>query len=224
MRSVSPWWQSTSVTTIYLKVSAQDIPVTRDAEKTTIVYLCDLPYEVSGDDVYDFFSAYGVVLTVERSVSPAFPSLCDGNRLIKIVLEQSLPYFMSVCGCECHVWYREQPPQCFLCREVGHRAQSCPLSGLCRRCRQLGHRASKSARARDPALSAASGNLVSTSVPADPVLDVPLVSVDAASVPSSAMVGPVSITVDEPFVVVSVPTKISNVPAPAVADPACCTR
>ena len=63
------------MTTIYLKVSAQDIPVTRDAEKLTIVYLRDLPYEVSGGDVYDFFSSYGVVLTIERSVSPAFPSL-----------------------------------------------------------------------------------------------------------------------------------------------------
>ena len=111
-----------------------------------------------------------------------------------------------------------------MCREVGHRAQSYPLSGLCRGCRQLGHRASECARAWDPAPSAVSGNLVSTSVPADPVLDVPLVSVDAASVPSSTMVGPVSVTVDEPFVVVSVPTNISNVPAPVVADPACCTR
>ena len=28
-----------------------DIPVTRDAEKLTVVYLRDLPYEVAGDDV-----------------------------------------------------------------------------------------------------------------------------------------------------------------------------
>ena len=41
-----------------LRFNGQDIPVTRDAEKLTIVYLRDLPYEVAGDDVYDFFSSY----------------------------------------------------------------------------------------------------------------------------------------------------------------------
>ena len=49
----------------------QDIPVTRDAGKLTVVYLRHLPYEVAGDDVYDFFSAYGEVLIVERTVSSA---------------------------------------------------------------------------------------------------------------------------------------------------------
>ena len=33
----------------------QDIPVTRDAEKLTVVYLRDLPYEIAVDDVYDFW-------------------------------------------------------------------------------------------------------------------------------------------------------------------------
>ena len=42
-----------------------------------------------GDDVYDFFSSYCDVLTVERSVSPASPSLCDGNCVIKTVLEKA---------------------------------------------------------------------------------------------------------------------------------------
>ena len=35
----------------------QDIPVTRDAEKLTVVYLHNLAYEIAGDDLYDFFSA-----------------------------------------------------------------------------------------------------------------------------------------------------------------------
>ena len=74
----------------------QDIPVTRDAEKLTAVYLRDLLYEITGDDVYDFFSAYGEVLAVERIVSYDFPSLCGGNRIVKIVLKESLPYFLTV--------------------------------------------------------------------------------------------------------------------------------
>ena len=38
-----------------LRFDDQDIHVTRDAEKLTVVYLCDLPYEIAFDDVYDFW-------------------------------------------------------------------------------------------------------------------------------------------------------------------------
>ena len=48
-----------------IRFAGHDIPVTRHAEKVTTVYLRDLPYEVAGDDVFDFFGAYGEVLTVE---------------------------------------------------------------------------------------------------------------------------------------------------------------
>lgn len=57
---------------------------------------------------------------------------------------------MTVWGCECRIWYRDQPPQCFVCREFSHRAQSCSLSGLCRRCRQPGHKARECTQAWDP--------------------------------------------------------------------------
>ena len=52
----------------------QDIPVTRDGQNVTVVYIRDLPYEVPSDDVVDFFSSYGEVLTVERSVAANFPN------------------------------------------------------------------------------------------------------------------------------------------------------
>ena len=154
----------------------QDNPVTSDAEKLTGVYLGNLPYKVDGDDVYDVFSAYGEVLIVERTVSSDYPS--HGNRIVKISLKESLPYFLTVSGFECRIWYREQPPQCFVCREIGHRAQACLLSGLCCRCGRPGHKARECTRALDPASAAASGDSLSASVSADPVLDVPPVSVD----------------------------------------------
>lgn len=160
-----------------IRFAGHDIPVTRHAEKVTTVYLRDLPYEVAGDDVFDFFGAYGEVLTVERSVSPDFPSLCTGNRVVKMILKESLPYFMTVCGCECRLWYRDQPVQCFVCREFGHRAQSCPLSGLCRRCRQPGHRARECVQAWDPVAPSPVDPVpdpfaeVPTPMPNDPVPD-----------------------------------------------------
>ena len=132
----------------------QAIPVTQDGQEVTVVYIRDLPYEVPSDDLMDFFSSYGEVLTAELSVAAKYPDLCNGNRIIKMVLDEDLPHFLSVCGCPCRVWYRGQPIQCFVCRELGHRAQSCPLSGRCRYCHQVGHMARDCAQAWDPPPSA----------------------------------------------------------------------
>ena len=83
----------------------QAIPVTQDGQKVTVVYIRDLPYEVPSDDLMDFFSSYGEVITAERSVAAKYPDLCNGNRIIKMVLDDDLPYFLSVCGCQCRVRY-----------------------------------------------------------------------------------------------------------------------
>ena len=56
-------------------------------------------------------------------------------------------------SCECRVLYPRQPPQCSICREFGHHAPACPLSGLCRRCRQPGRVARKCTQAWDPSVS-----------------------------------------------------------------------
>ena len=130
-----------------LRFEDQDIPVTKDGERVTVLYIRDLPYEVTSDDVIDFFSTHGEVLTVGRSVNADFPNLCNGNRIVEMVLNEELPYFLSICGYQCRVWYRGQPIQCIVCRDFGHRAQSCPLSGRCRYCHQPGHKARECARA-----------------------------------------------------------------------------
>ena len=140
-------------------------------------------------------------------------SLCDENRIVEIVLKESLHCFLTGCGLESRIWYRDQPPQCFVCRGLGHRAQACPLSGVCRRCRRPGYNASECWRVWDPAAAAASGDSL-TSVSADPV------SVYVASVPFSAMIDPVSIIVDKPLAVDSVRANVASVPTPVVVDPA----
>ena len=154
-----------------LRFGDHDIPVTKDGQKVTVLYIRDLPYEVPSDDLVDFFSNHGEVLTVERSVAVNFPGLCNGNRILKLILNEDLPYFLSVCGYQCRVWYRGQPLQCLVCRERGHRAQSCPLSGRCRYCHQVGHMARDCGRAWDPP----------PSVPVDADVDVVSVS-DSATV------------------------------------------
>ena len=133
-----------------LRFGDLDIPVTKDGQKVTVLHIRDLPYEVSSEDLVNFFSNYGEVLTVERSVAANFPALCNGNRILKLILNEDLPYFLSVCGFQCRVWYRGQPLQCLVCRQRGHRVQSCPLSGRCRYCHQVGHMARDCAQAWDP--------------------------------------------------------------------------
>ena len=173
------------------------------------MYIRDLPYEIASDDVIGFFFSYSEVLTAERSVAAKFPSLCNGNCILKMILNEDLPYFLSVCGCQCRVWYRGQPIQCFICRELGHRAQSCPLTGRCRYCHQVGHMARECAQAWDPPPSA-----VPTDLPDDSSMSDCVATVEDDCVPETE---PADILPDPP-------TDLSGDnplgPEPAVPSPA----
>ena len=211
-----------------MRLDDEDIPVTRDAEKVTVLYIRDLPYEVASDDVVDFFSTFGEVLTVERSVAAETPSLCNGNRVLKMVLKGNLPYFISICGYQCRVWYRGQPIQCFVCRQSGHRAQACPLSGRCRYCHQAGHMARDCAQAWDPTPPAVPVD-IRTDVDASSVSDSSTIMADDPSVVPDSDPIPMSVSPDPPEdnLPAAVPDKVpvssksSNADKPAnpVADP-----
>ena len=74
------------------------VPVTRDHVKLSVLYLRDLPHEVHADDLKEFFSANDTVLVMERLTCADFPLLFDGNRVIKMILEKDLPYFLAGLG------------------------------------------------------------------------------------------------------------------------------
>ena len=119
-------------------------------ERVRLVHLRDLPVEVDHDKVSSLFSGYGEVLSVDHCYFDEYPSVRNGNRIVKILLTQDIPCFIEVEGCNCRVWYSRQPAQCSICREFGHRAPACPLSGRCRRCRQPGHVARECTQAWGP--------------------------------------------------------------------------
>ena len=62
--------------------------MTKDGQKVTVLFIRDLG--VVSDDLIDFFSSYGEVLTVERSMAASFPNLCNGNRILKLILNEDL--------------------------------------------------------------------------------------------------------------------------------------
>ena len=116
------------------------------------VYVRDLPIEVPDDVVSAFLSSYGDVVLVSRSTYKDFPAVCDGNRVVRIVLKQDVPYYVRIADCNCRVWYSRQPVQCVVCKGTGHLGRDCPLSGVCRRCRQPGHIARQCVQAWGPAV------------------------------------------------------------------------
>ena len=122
-------------------------------ERLRLVHLRDLPVEVDHDNVSNFFSAYGEVLSVDHCYFKEYPSVRNGNRIVKILLTQDIPCFVEVEGCNRRVWYPRQPAHCSICREFSHRAPACPLSCRCRRCHQPGHVARESTQAWGPSFS-----------------------------------------------------------------------
>ena len=97
------------------------------------VYLRDLPVEIGDGVVSSSLSEYGELLSVEYGYYDAFPSLQNGNRVVKILLSHDIPGFIRIDNFDCRVWYSRQPPQCSVCRAPGHRAPACPLSQACAR-------------------------------------------------------------------------------------------
>ena len=151
--------------------------------------------------------------------------MCNGNRLIRMLLSDHVPCFVRVDKFDCRVWYAGQPPQCSMCRFSGYRAPACPLSGLCRRCPQPGHMAKE--------CSQAGGTSVSAPVPAnmssEPSASSVRVMADASpAVPDSVSVCPasgsdpaalVSVTVTSPVTAPTVPVFVTA-PVPVPAAPA----
>ena len=133
-----------------------DVPVQLSPadDRVRIVHLRDLPVEVDHDAVSAFFATYGEVLSIDHCHFEEYPTVRNGNRVIKILLTQGIPCFVEVEGYSCRVWYSRQPAQCSICRETGHRAPACPLSGCCRRCHQPGHVARECTQAWGPSFSA----------------------------------------------------------------------
>ena len=93
-----------------LELESLSVQVMPADDRLRSVYLRDLPVEVDDDVFSSFLSRYVEVLSVDHCYFDDFTSLCNGNRLVKILLAQDIPSFVRVESCECRVWYPRQPP------------------------------------------------------------------------------------------------------------------
>ena len=69
-------------------------------ESTLSVFDQDLPLEVNHDALSIFFPAYGEVLSIDHCHFAEYPSVHNGNWLVKILLTQDIAYF-EVEDCNC---------------------------------------------------------------------------------------------------------------------------
>ena len=174
-------------------VSVQLLPAD---DRLRTVHLRDLPVEIDEEVVSSCFLAeFGEVLYVSHCFFDDYPTVRNGNRMAKILLDRNILQFVEVHGCSCRVWYRRQPAQCTICRQSGHRAPACPLSGCCQRCHQPGHVARECTQAWGQSLSAPRTMDVSTDVEVNDSS-----ASDSTIVPES---GPVKVPVSTPPVNVS---------------------
>ena len=123
-------------------------------ERLRTVYIRDLPVEIDDDVVSSFLADFGEVLPVDYCFFDHYPTVRNGNRLAKVLLDRDIPQYVEVEGCSSRVWYPRQPAQCSVCKEFGHCAPACPLSGPCQHCHQLGHMARECTQAWGPLFSA----------------------------------------------------------------------
>ena len=122
-------------------------------DRLRTVHLRDLPVEIEEEVVLSFLAGFGEVFSVNHRFFDDYPGVQNGNRVAKVLPDRDIPQFVEIDGCNCRVWYPRQPPQCSVCREFGHRAPTCPLSGRCRCCHQPGHIARECTQAWGPSFS-----------------------------------------------------------------------
>lgn len=115
--------------------------ITSVDSRTRLVYVRDLPVEVSDEGLKVYLRAFGVVHSVSMQTHPGMPQVSSGTRVVKVTLAKDLPSSARVSGFDGRFWYRGQPQACPVCRSYSHRVKDCPFNGLCRRCSQPGHMA-----------------------------------------------------------------------------------
>lgn len=115
----------------HLNVTESDAPVTN-------VYVHYLPVEAGDAGIRLALSPFGKVLGINHQRFAGFRDIATGSRIVRMSLQQHIPFQCNIQGYPCRVWYSGQPLKCTICSGV-HKAADCPDRNKCKRCHQAGH-------------------------------------------------------------------------------------
>ena len=115
----------------------QTVNVTVKAEGTRERYvrICDVPFEVSLDEVKKRLNQYGKVSSIRRETYASrqpedgyFPTL-SGWITARMEISKNIPSYMMFGGERAMIKYQGQIPTCMLCSATGHFGHKCPNKG-----------------------------------------------------------------------------------------------
>ena len=115
----------------HLNVTESDAPVTN-------VYVHYLPVEAGDIGIRLALAPFGKVHEVSHQQFAGFKGITTGTRIVRMSIDQHIPFQCNIQGYPCRVWYPGQPLKCTIC-QGSHKAADCPDRNKCRRCHQAGH-------------------------------------------------------------------------------------
>ena len=93
-----------------------------------IVRVANLPPELKNEDIRQYMTKYGTVLTIqdEKWSRNYRYTVSNGVRLIHMELNAHVPKHIHITGHRALVTYMGQPTTCYICNDTTHVATECP--------------------------------------------------------------------------------------------------
>ena len=92
-------------------------------KSTAIVVLDQFPYGLPKEAVTNVIAKYGTVSGYKAITHKGYHM---SKFRLEIELRQDIPSRINVQGNPINVFYKNQPRSCFICRQAGHEAKTCP--------------------------------------------------------------------------------------------------
>lgn len=81
---------------------------------------------------------YGKILDISYQRFSGFKQISTGTRIVRMSLEQHIPFQCNIQGYSCRIWYSGQPLKCTIVKGT-HKAADCPDKNKCKRRHLTGH-------------------------------------------------------------------------------------
>lgn len=73
--------------------------------------------------------SFGQVTSISHQVFPSQRDISTGTHIVKMSLNQHVPFEMTITGYPCQIWYRGQPVKCVICNGA-HKAGECQIKQM----------------------------------------------------------------------------------------------